>query len=417
MKPNLHRSLPMKIFPLMMLVTLSQPALAADTYDDKTGILTIPSAVSGSTTYTNVTIQVGQILSVGSTPSSFPSDVYNAATKQLTIADVLAFGKHHYNVRITVAKILTVGGSYYNAATGSVGCNINQSGNQLLVYRNNNTNVSATLPFNYAWTCNATANTRTLVSNGVPDHSVANGAFATAISAQSINQSLTLVPAIATAIQNVGGGQPPGYAINGVKFDPGTAGTCQSSATSVSSGCNYAGGGGAWSMEALSGGISGWVFDFGVDDNQGHVQPNGQYHYHGTPKGLIEKLNPVANTMTLVGWAADGFPIYSRIGYSTATDKNSALKVIASSYQLKSVPDAGRPAASLFPLGSFTQDWQYVAGAGDLDQCNGRFDVTPEFPDGIYHYYITDGYPYIQRCVAGTVAASTAPQGGGPPPR
>ena len=59
-------------------------------------------------------------------------------------------------------------------------------------------------------------------------------------------------------------------------------------------------------------------------------------------------------------------------------------------------------------MGTFTQDFEYVAGLGDLDECNGRFGVTPEFPNGIYHYYITDAFPYIQRCVKGT-AASTGP--------
>jgi hypothetical protein len=43
--------------------------------------------------------------------------------------------------------------------------------------------------------------------------------------------------------------------------------------------------------------------------------------------------------------------------------------------------------------------------------------VTPEFPNGTYHYYATDTYPYLQRCVKGTVTATaTAPGAGGPPP-
>jgi YHYH protein len=58
----------------------------------------------------------------------------------------------------------------------------------------------------------------------------------------------------------------------------------------------------------------------------------------------------------------------------------------------------------------FQQDWEYVAGLGDLDECNGRKGVTPEFPNGTYHYVITDSYPYLQRCVKGT------PADGGPPP-
>ncbi len=107
--------------------------------------------------------------------------------------------------------------------------------------------------------------------------------------------------------------------------------------------------------------------------------------------------------MTLVGWAADGFPVYARYGYSVATDATSALKVIKSSYRIKSVPDAKRPAISLLPMGTFTQDFEYLAGLGDLDECNGRSGVTPEFPKGIYHYYATESYPYLQRCVKGQI--------------
>jgi hypothetical protein len=80
----------------------------------------------------------------------------------------------------------------------------------------------------------------------------------------------------------------------------------------------------------------------------------------------------------------------------------SAIKVLRGSFQKKAAPDAGRPAnTTIFPMGTFTQDYEYVAGSGDLDECNGRFGVTPEFPNGIYHYYITDTYPFIQRCVKG----------------
>lgn len=56
-----------------------------------------------------------------------------------------------------------------------------------------------------------------------------------------------------------------------------------------------------------------------------------------------------------------------------------------------------------------------MAGSGDLDECNGRVGVTPEFPGGIYHYYATDTYPYFQRCVTGAVAAAAGGGAGGPP--
>jgi hypothetical protein len=77
--------------------------------------------------------------------------------------------------------------------------------------------------------------------------------------------------------------------------------------------------------------------------------------------------------------------------------------------------DSSRPSTELYALGTFGQDWEFVEGLGDLDKCNGRWGVTPEFPLGIYHYYATDSYPYLQRCVKGEAVGSTG-LGGSPPP-
>ena len=49
------------------------------------------------------------------------------------------------------------------------------------------------------------------------------------------------------------------------------------------------------------------------------------------------------------------------------------------------------------------QDYEYVEGLGDLDQCNGRFGVTPEFPEGIYYYVVTDDFPFFTRCLKGDI--------------
>ncbi len=160
-----------------------------------------------------------------------------------------------------------------------------------------------------------------------------------------------------------------------------------------------------WKIEALNQ----TYFPFGVDSSNAHVQPDGAYHYHGMPEGYVTKLAK-GNAMTLVGFAVDGFPIYARYGYSSANDASSAIRVITASYRMKSTPSAGRPSTSTVAMGTFTQDYEYVSGLGDLDECNGRTGVTPEFPNGIYHYYITDGYPYIQRCVKGTPASTGGPQ-------
>jgi hypothetical protein len=262
------------------------------------------------------------------------------------------------------------------------------------------------------WSCTAT--TRSVTANGLPDHDV--GTFPNAncpntISAQSVSASMTLNPVdtgTATSLQIVG------YAFNGVKFDPSTAGTCSVGSTGTT--CSLIGDTGSWNIEAL-GQTS---FNFGVDSNNAHVQPFGAYHYHGVPEGVLQKLGK-GMAPTLVGFALDGFPVYARYGYTTADDATSAVKVMKGSYQTKASPDAGRPSTATYPMGAFTQDYEYVAGSGDLDECNGRTGVTPEFPSGIYTYYITDTYPFIQRCVKGTATQLPMPDGGmmgmmGPPP-
>jgi hypothetical protein len=195
-----------------------------------------------------------------------------------------------------------------------------------------------------------------------------------------------------------------------VKFDPNTNAHCTGSGNNVTCTMN---GSGDWSIEALGGD----TFDLGLDSNNAHVQPDGSYHYHGMPEGLVTRLDK-GTAVTLVGFALDGFPIYARYGYTTATDAGSAVKVVSGSWQLKSSPDSGRPSTSSYPMGTFREDWQYVAGlnADGLDACNGRFGATPEFPSGIYHYYVTDTYPFIGRCLYGTPMTNGGPGGGGPPP-
>ena len=184
----------------------------------------------------------------------------------------------------------------------------------------------------------------------------------------------------------------------GVKFDPGTAGTCPSNMTSASS-CNLANGTDTWRIEALGQ----TTFNFGVDSNNAHVQPTGEYHYHGMPEGLLTNAGASDSNrkMVLVGWAGDGFPVYARYCYSSAMDATSALKICTGSYVKDTVADAGRPSTSLVPLGAFVSDWNYSAGSGDLDDCNGRTGVTPEFPSGIYYYMATDTYPFFSRCIKG----------------
>ncbi len=159
--------------------------------------------------------------------------------------------------------------------------------------------------------------------------------------------------------------------------------------------------------------------DVGLDPSNAHNQPTmsgntmamyGNYHYHGIPEGHVARVGKGNSTMTLVAFASDGFPIYARYGYSSRTSTSGGVKVMKSNYRLRTAAElttagyADRPIPSLAPYGVFEQDWVFDAtSGGDLDACNGRYGVTPESPTtAVYHYFITDSYPFVQRCVFGT---------------
>jgi hypothetical protein len=235
--------------------------------------------------------------------------------------------------------------------------------------------------------------TRYLSANGIPNHATGtfpNAGNPNAIAAQSYYVRFTAKPAVTGTItwlktpgSSETGISKPGWTINGVPLDVTTAEFWNNEH------------GGTWNYEAITGGLN-----LGIDSSNAHVQPTGAYHYHAQPTGLTGVLGK-GKAMTLVGWAADGFPIYARYGYSDPLDAASAVVAMQGSWEVKAGTRPSGPGGSYD--GTFTKDWEYVAGSGDLDECNGRHGVTPEFPGGIYHYYVTDDYPFIQRCVKGTV--------------
>ena len=87
----------------------------------------------------------------------------------------------------------------------------------------------------------------------------------------------------------------------------------------------------------------------------------------------------------IIGWAYDGNPIYGSYGYSNPEDTNSTPKILTSGYTLSSSNIINRPE---LPLGFFVEDYKYT-NSGDLDENNGRFGKTPEFPNGVYAYFAT----------------------------
>jgi hypothetical protein len=166
-------------------------------------------------------------------------------------------------------------------------------------------------------------------------------------------------------------------------------------------------GDGIWNRDA-------WPNELVSFDNAlAHNPQNGQYHAHANPiatryfvgdnvifNGTPDNNSPKTyseNTSTtvfkhspIVGWAADGYPVYGPYGYDVAMDASSTIRRMISGYVLR--------------------DGNY----GTTNQYNVRYCVTPEFPGGTYAYFVTikaDGspvYPYnIGRWYFGTPSGST----------
>jgi hypothetical protein len=237
---------------------------------------------------------------------------------------------------------------------------------------------------------------RLIQSNGWPDHEP--GQFPrqgnpNSVSPQSYSFRVPLKPVVAEKASRFFGWW--GVALNGVPFEPGTAENWQNNPQS------------GWRYEAATG-----FLDLGLDEHNAHVQPTGAYHYHALPVGLVQRLGGDDNKMLLIGYAADGFPVYT----SKGMDSKGELHVMKSSYKLKS---GARPAREGGPGGNhdgrFTQDWEYVAGSGDLDETNGRTGITPDYPEGTYYYCLTPEFPFVPRNWHGVPDSSFAKNGGGPP--
>ncbi|HEV2453398.1 MAG TPA: YHYH protein, partial [Verrucomicrobiae bacterium] len=194
------------------------------------------------------------------------------------------------------------------------------------------------------------------------------------------------------------------------------------------------------------------------DPGNAHQQQSGVYHYHADPLGLryllgdhvdynsanktyTEDTNAPAKHSPILGWAADGFPIYGPYGYSNATNSHSGIRRMISGYILRNGQDGssnlaltgrttipqwavrlynvasnqpGPNVSSNYPLDDYMEDNDYLGdlintntGTNfqqgvdfDLDQYNGRWCVTPDFPNGNYAYFVainsngTPAFPY-----------------------
>lgn len=224
---------------------------------------------------------------------------------------------------------------------------------------------------------------RIIRANGIPDHET--GRFPNRNNPNTIREQnyvfrVDVEPKLRDRIEILELGKF-GIAVNGVPFDPGAAEFWNRDRRS------------GWRYEAIGGGIN-----LGLDINNAHVQPNGAYHYHGLPVGLIESWSRNIHS-AIVGYAADGFPIYAVYGLSDPAKAASPVSAMRASYAIRKGTRPGGPRGDYD--GTFVEDYEYVTGSGDLDQCNGRNTVTPDFPQGTYAYFLTDQFPFVPRCFRG----------------
>lgn len=181
----------------------------------------------------------------------------------------------------------------------------------------------------------------------------------------------------------------------------------------------------AWNRDAILAEMGGF------DCSKAHPAM-GNYHHHQNPSAFkfdLKLISTICNLYDadglytinstkhspLIGFAYDGFPIYGAYGYKNS-DGSGGITRIKSSYQLRTTRGNGTvPSAATYPLGYFREDYEYIAHNEEdyLDEHNGRFCITPEYPNGMYCYFATvnedhnSAYPYVVGpTFYGVVAAS-----------
>ena len=87
-----------------------------------------------------------------------------------------------------------------------------------------------------------------------------------------------------------------------------------------------------------------------------------------------------------MAWSYDGVPIYGPVAYTNPFDTTSPEETPIILLSVKSGRTQGTgPAIGQYALGTFVEDYEYRPRrrlcTKDLDEYNGRFCKTPEFPE------------------------------------
>jgi len=217
-----------------------------------------------------------------------------------------------------------------------------------------------------------------------------------------------------------------GYFVDGVAMFDGRDGFVWTGSAEAGMGTGY------WRREAYVN--EGVTFDPGY----AHQPQDGTHHYHAQPialryllgdhvdyiaatKTYAESTNAVTAHSPILGWVRDGFPVYGPYGYASASNAASGVRRMVSGYQLRNgsrgtdnltatgrstIPawavrfygvaasQSGPAVGTTYPLGRYMEDNAYLGDLGytkgvdfDLDEHNGRWCLTPEFPGGTYAYF------------------------------
>jgi hypothetical protein len=333
----------------------------------------------------------------------------NIFTAALLIFSVKAFTQTNPAITSWLQNTVTVG-SYYT------------SGNSTVITNNILVNCQ---------TVQYSASSVYVSTKGVPAYPT--GPFLDGNPSQATSQNaifkfpLTPVQNAATAVSTTGGNI--GVFINGVAlFDYRDGVSWKNSTSSLCGGpiqppCM---GDGVWNRDAIVG------ERLGFDCSKGHPAM-GNYHHHQNPSAFKLDLNVISTVCNLydadglyaidstvhsplIGFAYDGFPIYGAYGFKNV-DGTGGIVRMKSSFTLRNISTRttyytstatvtpGPAVSTTYPLGYFREDYQYNATSAAtpdyLDIHNGRFCVTPEYPNGIYCYFATvtsnwnSAYPYV----------------------
>ena len=243
------------------------------------------------------------------------------------------------------------------------------------------------------------SNVRTIISNNFPNHPWGNWPSGSPVLAQEFTYYVCRYPEkSSTSVSMYDSGVRTGCG-NYIQFGVGL------------NGIFFAGWGARWFVnpntlqENFDWNVEPTVA-FNMDFNNAHSNGPGEFHYHGTPTVyLVDSMNIDGSAhSSLVGYAADGFPVYYKYVYASPMDPNSGLSQMNSGYTL--IP-GNRPGDGITEPdglydGYYVEDYEYSNSNTELDECNGRFGVTPDYPNGTYYYVLTDNWPYMPRCFYGT---------------